>query len=169
MRSRHGGLPVVTAMALLLGSGAVAGLLPGVGPVDRRVAVDVREQPWNAIAKLQSNAGTRCTGALIGRELVITAAHCLYNPRTRALLQAASLHVLFGYERGSFLWHAPVRRYVVGSGFDGTRPEQQPAADWARLELAEAAPPKLEPLRLAQALPARPSCYPATVKTGCTC
>lgn len=38
-------------------------LLPGIGVVDRRVAVDPTQQPWDAIAKVQTNIGTRCTGA----------------------------------------------------------------------------------------------------------
>jgi hypothetical protein len=66
-------------------------LLPGIGAVDRRVAVDPTQQPWDAIAKVQTNIGTRCTGALIASGTVLTAAHCLYNRSTRALLQAGSL------------------------------------------------------------------------------
>jgi protease YdgD len=68
--------------------GAELPLLPGIGAVDRRVAVDPGQPPWDAIAKVQTNIGTRCTGALIAPGNVLTAAHCLYNRRTRALLQA---------------------------------------------------------------------------------
>ena len=74
-------------------------------------------------------------GALIAPSIVLTAAHCLYNPRTRALLQAVSLHVLFGYQRGVYLWHRQVARAMTGPGFDGTIGGPQPG-DWARLELA---------------------------------
>jgi hypothetical protein len=138
---------VIAAAALLLSSGHLAAeLLPGVGTLDRRLAVDVRLPPWNAIAKVQTNIATRCTGALVGPDTVITAAHCLYNRRTRTLLGPGSLHVLFGYERGGYFWHAQVVRYVVGDGFDGAEPARHPGADWARLELAEAVPPAIEPL-----------------------
>jgi protease YdgD len=114
---------VIAAAALLLASGHLAAeLLPGVGTLDRRLAVDVRLPPWNAIAKVQTNIATRCTGALVGPDTVITAAHCLYNRRTRTLLGPGSLHVLFGYERGGYFWHAQVVRYVVGDGFDGAEP-----------------------------------------------
>ena len=54
---------------------------------DRRVAVDPGASPWNAIAKVQTNIGAHCTGALIAPSVVLTAAHCLYNSRTRAVLQ----------------------------------------------------------------------------------
>src|ERR1700690_3078679 len=86
--------------------GAELPLLPGIGAVDRRVAVDPGQPPWNAIAKVQTNIGTRCTGALIAPGTVLTAAHCLYNRRTQALLQAGSLHVLLGYNRGDYRWRS---------------------------------------------------------------
>jgi len=127
-------------------------LLPGIGAVDRRVAVDPREVPWNAIAKVQTNIGTRCTGALIAPRIVLTAAHCLYNRLTRALLQAVSLHVLIGASRGDYRWHRTVTRYTIGPGFDG-KPGGPQGSDWARLELDSAIPGAVAPLRIMTELP----------------
>jgi protease YdgD len=106
---------------------------------DRRVAVDPDLPPWNAIAKVQTNIGEHCTGVLIAPSVVLTAAHCLYNPQTRAMLQPVSVHVLFGYQRDAYRWHRLVSRIVVGPGFDGRAGRPQPA-DWARLELAVPVP-----------------------------
>jgi protease YdgD len=122
-------------------------LLPGVAVPDRRVAVDTGQPPWNATAKVQTNIGTRCTGVLIAPGTVLTAAHCLYNGRTRALLQAGSLHVLLGYNRGDYRWHRLVTRYTVGQGFDGTKGRLQ-GSDWARLELDGEIPGVVAPLTI---------------------
>ena len=123
----------VAALALAVFAAA------GAHAEDRRVAVDPNVAPWNAIAKVQTNIGAHCGGVLIAPAVVLTAAHCLYNPRTRALLQPVSLHVLFGYQRGQYRWHRAVVRITVGPGFDGTSGRPQPG-DWARLELSEAVP-----------------------------
>jgi protease YdgD len=133
-------------------SAAELPLLPGIGPIDRRAAVDPTQPPWVAIAKVQTNIGTRCTGALVAPGTVLTAAHCLYNRRTRALLQAGSLHVLLGYNHGDYRWHRLVARYAVGQGFDGTKSGLQ-GSDWARLELDGAIPDLVTPLPIAAGPP----------------
>ena len=89
---------------------------------------------------------------LIAPSVVLTAAHCLYNPHTRAILQPVSLHVLFGYQRDAYRWHRLVTRITVGPGFDGTKGPPQPA-DWARLELTEAVPVTPLPLLAGSASP----------------
>jgi protease YdgD len=145
-------LAVLSLAAALLvmqsAGGAELPLLPGIGVADRCVAVDPGQPPWDAIAKVQTNIGTRCTGALIAPGTVLTAAHCLYNRRTRALLQAGSLHVLLGYNRGDYRWHRMVARYAVGQGFDGSKGGLQ-GSDWARLELDGAIPDLVAPLPIA--------------------
>lgn len=131
---------LAAALALLLAAAPAV-----VRGADRRVAVDPNAPPWNAVAKVQSNIGEHCSGVLIAPAVVLTAAHCLYNPRTRAMLQPVSLHVLFGFERDRYRFHRLVRRFTLGAGFDGRRGGPQ-AADWARLELA--APVPIAPLPL---------------------
>lgn len=142
------GLAVVL-LAVQFAAAAELPLLPGIGAVDRRVAVNPGQPPWDAIAKVQTNIGARCTGALIAPTVVLTATHCLYNHRTRALLQAGSLHVLIGYDRAEYRWHRMVTHYRVGAGFDGTKGGLQ-ISDWARLELDSAIPGVVAPLPIAQ-------------------
>lgn len=121
------------ALAILIAAAARAGAAPGRVPVDPNVA------PWNAVAKVQTNIGTRCTGVLVASSVVLTAAHCLYNPRTRALLLPVSLHVLFGFERDRYRVHRLVARYELGPDFVPGSPRAQPG-DWARLTLAKSVP-----------------------------
>jgi protease YdgD len=135
-------LAFATGLALMISTAAAE---------DRRVVVDPKQPPWNAIVKVQTNIGLRCTGALIAPATVLTAAHCLYNPRTRAFLQPVSLHVLLGYERSQYRWHRLVSRFVVAPNF---KPGLgRPGEDWARLELAEAIPATVAPLPIAQVDP----------------
>jgi protease YdgD len=131
--------------AQLAGTLALFLLTAAAHAADRRIAVDPNALPWNAVAKVQSNIGEHCSGVLIAPAVVLTAAHCLYNPRTRAMLQPLSLHVLFGYERDQYRLHRLVKRYTLGDGFDGRKGGAQPG-DWARLYLA--APVLLAPLPL---------------------
>ena len=77
--------------------------------------------------------------------IVLTAAHCLYNPRTRALLQPVSLHVLFGFERDSYRRHLLIVRHRLGPGFTPELRQPQPG-DWALLTLAESVPTRPLPL-----------------------
>jgi protease YdgD len=137
-------------------AGAIAVLLwiagsNGAAGADRRAVVDPNRPPWDAVVKVQTNIGARCTGVLIAPAMILTAAHCLYNPRTLAFLEPVSLHVLVGYQRGVYRWHRLVSRFDIGSGF--ARGKRPPIADWARLELAEPIPNAVAPLPLAKIEP----------------
>lgn len=137
-------LALAALLAVLAAPAAAADVrtdLPGLGAVDRRGPVDVGQDPWRSVGKVQTNLGARCTGALIGPRLVLTAAHCLFNPRTQAMLPASSLHVLFGYHRGEYRTHATVERYTYDPGFDGRKnvgmlSGDNAHVDWALLTLA---------------------------------
>ena len=65
-----------------------------------REPVDVAVYPWSAIGKLFNEAGGSCTGAIISRDKILTAAHCVANSRTGRLLPASALHFMVGYRSG---------------------------------------------------------------------
>jgi protease YdgD len=109
-------------------------VLPGVGPHDPRTRVDPNRPPWRAVGKLQATAGslrTSCTGTLIGPFTVLTAAHCLFNIRTRRYFPSSSLFFLIGFEGERYAGHARVRAFTVGPGYDPIRPLDTIGSDWA--------------------------------------
>jgi hypothetical protein len=52
---------------------------------------------------VSENFRKTCTGSVVGPALVLSAAHCLFNPRTGLFFPVGSVHFLIGYEGGSYL------------------------------------------------------------------
>ena len=130
---------------LMLG---VAGGGP-IGPLGiHREDVDVSRYPWSAIGKLYNETGGSCSGVVISREKILTAAHCVFNFRTRRFVPASALHFLVGYRTGRYTAHARVASYEIGPGFDPLRYRETSNADWAVLTVTESLPEEIEPLRL---------------------
>jgi protease YdgD len=143
--------PAVKRLALA----ATLIVLNGMALAGSRVVVDPNRPPWNSVAKVQSNIGLNCTGVLIAPTTVLTAAHCLFNPRTRGYLRPLSMHVLFGFERDTYRWHRLVSKVVFGPEVrEGQLPPR--TSDWARLELAEPVPLPPMPLMGGAATAAMP-------------
>lgn len=102
--------------------------------------MDIDIAPWRGVVRVLVETGGRCTGALVGPRAVLTAAHCLISSGTGRPVQPGSIHVLVGYDRGSYAGHARAESFVIGPGFavgPGLRPNPAaPAdADWAVLTL----------------------------------
>lgn len=66
-------------------------------------------QDWKAVGRLNINNKTMCTGALIAPDLVLTAAHCLYDPSSGRRVDPTSIR----FEAGLSGRQAAALRQVV--------------------------------------------------------
>ena len=109
-------------------------VLPGLGSADQRQLVDRTAAPWRSLGRVQLETGGRCTGALIGPRVVLTAAHCVVGLRTGVVVQPRTVHFMLGYDRGTYVGHGRAVALRIGPGYDPAA--QAPAsADWAVLTL----------------------------------
>src|SRR5262249_37394166 len=154
----------------LSGFAAVPGLLVGavamdrVGSERRRETVDTNAYPWASIGKI-GIAGvalrTSCTGSVIGPQLFLTAAHCLYSKTTARFVSAGEIPFRLGYSKGEYRAHRVGSGYMTSPKFDHAKTETA-GDDWAVVSIDEPFPPDAKPLRLATEKP-----KPGTpVKTG---
>lgn len=137
---------LLSAAAMGLGVGAAADQsqrlareLRGVKGDDDRVAVSAEEYPWSAMGRLNNGLGGHCSAVLVGPKLVATAAHCLWNQRTRAVIPVGSLTFVAGYDRGNYLKASKVAQMHPAPGWNFAAPGGLAGRvnDWALLELAE--------------------------------
>jgi len=134
-------LALIAACILALTGGVYADAekprLPGIKGTDDRQRIESSDYPWGAIGRVNRRTGGFCTGVLVGPREVLTAAHCLWNGRTRRLLPPQSLHFVTGYRRGAYLAEAAVVALRVAPDYR-LPPAANPDAadDWAVLVLA---------------------------------
>ncbi|WP_237217321.1 trypsin-like serine peptidase, partial [Falsiroseomonas oryziterrae] len=153
---------------LLLALAGCAGPLPSAGPGLPRVGlaakevrqtVSLEEAPWRSVGLVATAVGGRCTGAVIGPRTVLTAAHCLLDPRSARMLQPEAVAFVIGLSPDSAGERRGVASFIYGPGFVARPgpmpdPDAPPDADWAVLTL-DAEAPELPPglaLPLATAL-----------------
>lgn len=127
MTRRRIGAPL--ALLLALASPAAAQIeVPGLGQVDTRRAVPADQAPWNAVGEVETGAGNRCTGTLVGPRTIVTAAHCLVSADATRLVPPRDIlfRIAGRTARGTALRSGP--------GFDAAR-EEPWRADWAIVTL----------------------------------
>ncbi|WP_226779665.1 trypsin-like serine peptidase [Oceaniglobus trochenteri] len=73
---------------------------------------------WDAVGRLNLGSKSFCTGALIGEDIVLTAAHCLFDKRTGKRYGDDSIEFLAGWRDGRAQAYRGVRRSVVHPEYD---------------------------------------------------
>ena len=113
-------------MCFLIAVGASANdLQPGVLGEDDRRKIDELGAPWAAIGQVNTTGYrrlTRCTGSLIGPNLVITAAHCVMDPWRRKPFPLHQIHFLPGVSGSGWLAHSTAKCLHFSSGYEYVGP-----------------------------------------------
>lgn len=97
---------------------------------------------WEAVGRLNVEGRGYCSAALIAPDMVLTAAHCLFDPDHGRRLDPASLTFQAGLRDGEAVAASQVARAVVSTRYDPTDPGSADSTrlDAALLELADPIP-----------------------------
>lgn len=92
---------------------------------------------WMGVGKFLMGAGEFCTGALIAPDLVLTAAHCLYDKQTGQRIPETEMQFLDGWRNGRAEAYRGVRAAVAYPGYVYGAPDQSQrvAHDLALIQL----------------------------------
>jgi protease YdgD len=137
---------------LIPGLLAVVLCLSGAASADDAAMVKLEtaddSRGWDAVGKLVMGKRGFCTGALIGPQLVLTAAHCLYDKSTGVQVRPEEIEFQAGFRNGRAVAYRTVSRAVAHPNYrySGGDKLDRVTDDLALLELSQ-------PIRLPSLVP----------------
>lgn len=118
---------------IALPQGHIPSFVSSEGPT----ILDSREYPWSAMGRLNISGQGFCNAVLLGPDVAITQASCLYNKREGRLFNPPELHFIAAYQRDQSDLNAAVSSVEIAQKFD---PKSKNLANlthnWALLRLA---------------------------------
>ena len=139
---------------LVLLLGIARGAVAGDSAVARLESGDA-VRGWEAVGRLEIGGKGFCTGALIAPDLVLTAAHCLFDKVSRKRIGAGKIEFRAGWRNGRAAAYRSVRQAVVHPEyrFDDEKSARQVGRDLALLRLHHPVRnPRMKPFEIGGAM-----------------